>query len=302
MRRLPLFVLIVAIACSRTDAPPALKEPQLVATVSGFDIPESVRYDPARDVFYVSNVTGGPNAKDNNGFISRVRADGTIDSLRFIAGGAGDVTLHSPKGMYLAGDTLWVADIDVVRAFDVRSGASLFTVDLAPNGAIFLNDITRAPDGTLYASDTRLAFSESGFTHHGPDRVYRIGPDRRVSVAVEGDTLGRPNGVFWDQDGGRLLIVAIGEKRIFEWRPGDTSPRLIAHGPGGYDGIEPLGNGRFLLSVQDDSSLSILENGTLTKVVSGVVSPGDIGWDPRQRRVFVPLLDANQVVVWRLPQ
>jgi hypothetical protein len=29
-----------------------------------------------------------------------------MDSLKFIAGGRGGVTLHSPKGMYLQGDTL----------------------------------------------------------------------------------------------------------------------------------------------------------------------------------------------------
>lgn len=300
-RSLPLVVFAFLLACSSREETATVQQPQLLATVSGFDIPESVRYDAARDVFYVSNVTGNPQAKDNSGFISRVRADGTMDSLRFIAGGVGGVTLHGPKGLYLVGDTLWVADVDVVRAFDVTSGAPLLDIDLGPNEALFLNDITRAPDGTLYVSDTRLAFGTSAFTHHGPDRVYRIGSDRTVSVAVQGDTLGRPNGVLWDQDAQRLLIVAIGEKRIFEWRPGDSSPRLLAEGPGGYDGIEPLGDGRFLLSAQDDSSLSVLENGTVTRVVSGVVSPGDIGWDPARRRVFVPLLDANQVVIWQLP-
>jgi sugar lactone lactonase YvrE len=252
-------------------------------------------------VFYVSNVTGNPQRKDNNGFISRVRTDGTVDSLRFIAGGRGGVTLHSPKGMALAGDTLWVADIDAVRGFDITSGAHLVSIDLSSDGAVFLNDITRAPDGTMYVSDTRYVFGDSGVTHQGPDRVYRVGPDRAISIAVQGDTLGAPNGVFWDQDGRRLLIAAIGRARIFEWQPGDTVPRLVATGPGGYDGIESLGGGRFLVSAQVDSSVSILENGTITKVVSGLVSPGDIGWDPAGRRVFVPLLDANQVVIWRLP-
>jgi sugar lactone lactonase YvrE len=303
MRRLvsllPSFSMILA--CSGSETPAAAAEPQLLATVSGFDIPESVRHDPARDVIYVSNVTGNPQRKDNNGFISRVRTDGTIDSLRFIAGGRGDVTLHSPKGMFLAGDTLWVADIDAVRVFDVSSGSALFSIDLAPDGALFLNDVTRAPDGTLYVSDTRLVFSDSAVTHRSPDRVYRISADRTVSVAIETDTLGRPNGVFWDDEGQRLLIVAIGAPRIFEWKPGNVLPVLIASGPGGYDGIESLGAGRFLVSAQDDSSVSILENGSVTKVVGGIDSPGDIGWDPVGRRVFVPLLDANQVKIWRLP-
>ena len=298
MRAFRLTALASLIACASGEEPAVDQQPQLIATVSGFDIPESVRYDAARDVFYVSNVTGNPQAKDNNGFISRVRADGTMDSLRFLAGGVGGATLHSPKGMFLAGDTLWVADIDAVRAFNVTTGAPLFTMDVAD--ALLLNDITRAGDGTFYVSDTRLVFGDS-VTHRSPDRVYRIGADRSISVAIESDTLGWPNGVLWDQDGQRLLVVSIGQKRIFEWKPGDATPRLIAEGPGGYDGIEALGAGRFILSAQDDSSISILENGTITRLIPGINSPGDIGWDPARRRVLVPLLGANQVVIWQVP-
>jgi sugar lactone lactonase YvrE len=301
MIRRGIALAILASGCARKDAATVDQQPRLIATVSGFETPESVRYDGARDVFYVSNVTGNPTAKDNNGFISRVRADGTMDSLRFISGGVNGATLHSPKGMFLAGDTLWVADIDAVRAFSVASGASLFTVDFAPAGALLLNDITRSPDGTFYVSDTRLAFGDSGVTHRSPDRVYRFGTDRSISVAIENDTLGWPNGVLWDQEGQRLLVVAIGQKRIFEWKPGDAAPRLIAEGPGGYDGIEPLGAGRFILSAQDDSSISILENGMITRLIPGIESPGDIGWDPARRRVLVPLLGANQVVIWQIP-
>jgi sugar lactone lactonase YvrE len=286
-------------ACGRAEQAAVELAPQLVATVSGFDIPESVRYDPARDVFYVSNVTGNPQTKDNNGFISRVRADGTVDSLRFIAGGTNGVTLHSPKGMFLSGDTLWVADIDALRSFDVTSGAPLQSVELAPNGAVFLNDVTRRRDGTFFISDTRIAFGDSGVTHRGGDRVYQVAPDGRITIAVESDTLGWPNGVFWDEEGGRLLIAAVGARRIFEWR--DSTLRLIAEGPGGYDGVESLGGGRFLISAQDDSSISVLENGRLAKLISGIVSPGDIGWDAAQRRVFIPMLDANQVQIWKLP-
>lgn len=299
MRGSAVTLLAALCACATPEPEPAA--PELVATADGFDIPESVRFDPARDVMYVSNVTGNPTAKDNNGFISRLRADGTVDSLRFIAGGRDGVELHSPKGMFLAGDTLWVADIDVVRAFNVVTGAPLSTVDLAPSGAMFLNDITRAPDGTFYASDTRLVFSDSGVGHVPPDRVYRIGPDLAISVAIEADTLSRANGVLWDAESSRLLVVSIGAARIFEWRPGDQAPRLIATGPGGYDGIESLGSGRFILTAQDDSSVSILEGDSVTTVVRNLPSPGDLGWDPGRRRVLVPLLGLNQVQVWSIP-
>ena len=74
-----LVSAILISACVRDEAPATTQEPELVATVSGFETPESVRWDAARNVFYVSNVTGNPGQKDGNGYISRVRSDGTID-------------------------------------------------------------------------------------------------------------------------------------------------------------------------------------------------------------------------------
>ena len=41
--------------------------------------------------------------------------DGVIAQLRFIAGGTGGATLHSPRGMTIVGDTLWAVDPDAVR-------------------------------------------------------------------------------------------------------------------------------------------------------------------------------------------
>ena len=64
---------------------------------------------------------------------------------------------------------------------------------------------------------------------------------------------------------------------------------------------EPLGGGRFVVAAQDDSSVSVLDRGQITKVLTGIQSPGDIGWDYARGRVFVPLLDANQVMIWQLP-
>ena len=43
--------------------------------------PESARYDKDLDVWFVSNVNGTPSAKDNNGYISRLRPDGTPYNL-----------------------------------------------------------------------------------------------------------------------------------------------------------------------------------------------------------------------------
>jgi hypothetical protein len=129
--------------------PPPAPVATKVAVVEGFLTPESVKYDSAQDVYFVSNINGGPLAKDNNGFISRVRPDGAIENLKFIEGAHNGVTLNAPKGLALRGDTLWVADIDVVRAYDAKTGVPRDSVSLASLGAVFLNDIATAPTGAL---------------------------------------------------------------------------------------------------------------------------------------------------------
>ena len=126
MHRTLLAGLLVLSACeSRTPdggaaadtmADTTASAPIRLHAIAGFSTPEGIVHDTAADVYFVSNINGNPPAKDGNGFISRVRPDGTVDSLRFIAGGRGGVTLHAPKGMALKGDTLWVADVDAMLA------------------------------------------------------------------------------------------------------------------------------------------------------------------------------------------
>src|SRR5436305_7557802 len=173
--------------------PPSPGATKLIV-VEGFLTPESVLYDPAQDIYFVSNINGGPTAKDNNGFISRVRPDGAVENLKFVEGGHSGVTLNAPKGMALRGDTLWVADIDVVRAFDAKSGVPRDTVSLAGLGAVFLNDIATAQTGALYITDTPLRLDDVGnMLLPGPDRTFPISPVRPVCIAFRGDSVSRPH-------------------------------------------------------------------------------------------------------------
>src|SRR2546425_883543 len=138
--------------------PPPSPAATKVAVVEGFLTPESVLHDPVQDIYFVSNINGGPTTKDNNGFISRVRPDGAVENLKFIEGGHNGVTLNAPKGLAIRGDTLWVADIDAIRAFDAKTGAARDSVSLASLGAVFLNDIAIAQTGALYITDTGIRF------------------------------------------------------------------------------------------------------------------------------------------------
>src|SRR6202521_4601778 len=124
--------------------------PRRVAVVDGLSGPEAVSYDITHDVYLVSNVNGTPGVKDGNGFISRIGSDGKLDSLHFIQSGRNGVVLNSPMGSRVRGDTLWVIDIDALRAFNTKTGSPIATVDLTPVHPVFTNDLTFGPDGAIY--------------------------------------------------------------------------------------------------------------------------------------------------------
>lgn len=281
-------------------AAPAASGATKTLTIAGFSTPESVLHDSVQDIYLVSNINGSPTAKDNNGFISRVRPDGAIENLKFIEGGRAGVTLNAPKGLAVTGDTLWVADIDVVRAFNARTGSPIDSIKLDSAGAVFLNDVA-VTNGALYITDTGIRFDDVGnVLHPGPDRVFRVGPDRKLSVAARGDSLGWPNGITVDPVGKRFIIVSFGAaKTVLAWKPGDRAPRVIAKGAGGFDGVEVVGN-RILVSSWTDSTVSAYETGTEVKVITGVPAPADIGYDAKRNRVLIPIFTGNRIEVWQL--
>ena len=78
--------------------------------------PESVVQDPATGSIYVTNIAGAIMQKDGNGFIARLRPDGTIIEREWVKG------LNAPTGMALHDRTLFVADVDELIEINVASG------------------------------------------------------------------------------------------------------------------------------------------------------------------------------------
>jgi sugar lactone lactonase YvrE len=263
---------------------------RLIASPGGFTGPEAVRYDPDQDVYFVNSWgKGDPGAKDNNGFISRMTPDGTVETLRFIAGGAGGATLHSPRGMTIVGDTLWVVDPDAVRAFNRRTGAPLATVDFSAYKLGFLNDIAAGPDA-LYVTDT------------GTDHIYRIAGGK-ITVALRDSALGNPNGITWDASGRRFIVVPYGgESVIKSWTAGGKTLSVIGKSGGSkFDGVEILSGDRVLVASQGDSSLHLFTGGTGGPIIRTGGAPADIGVDTKRNRVAVPFVDRNLIEIWQLP-
>ena len=300
---LALGLAALALSCGRRPQHTAAATATRVLTVEGFKTPESVKYDAELDLYFVTNINGHPMAKDNNGFISRVRPDGSIESLEFVSGGRGGVVLHAPKGTAIVADTLWVADIDALRGFNKRTGAPVATVNLSTRGAKLPNDVAVGSDGARYVTDTGILIDSAwNFTHPGPDRIFRVGAKRDVSMAVSGDTLERPNGIAWDAANARFIVVAFGGPAIFAWKPGDAAPTVLAKGAGQWDGVEVLADGRIIASSWADSTVDVIAGGKIERLISGVPSPADIGIDTKRQRVLIPVFTQNRVEVWQLPQ
>ena len=271
--------------------PAVLDGSQRVAAVTGFSGPESVRYDPNQDVYFVGNFNSSGMELGNAGFITRMRPDGVIDELRFIAGGENDVTLHAPRGMTIVGDTLWAVDVDGVRGFHRATGAAVATVDLSGMDVGFLNDVAAGPDGALYVTDTNR------------NRIYRIS-GREVIVALADTALGQPNGITWDAVGARFIVVPYGGgNAIFGWRPGTTTLEPVGTSSGArFDGVEVLAGGRILVASQADSSIHLFFEGEGRPFIRTAGRPADIALDTRRLRVAVPFISLNQVELWQLPR
>ena len=289
--------ILVACSTSKPDAATpdtlASAEPDSalpLASQAGFIQPEAVRYDPDQDVYFVSNWgKGEPDAKDNNGFISRLSPDGVLERPRFIAGGTAGATLHAPRGMTIVGDTLWIVDADAVRGFNRSTGAPLATADFSAYKLGFLNDIAASPDA-LYVTDT------------GTNEIYRISGGR-ITVALQDSALGGPNGITWDAGRRRFIVVPYGGASVINaWAAGSKTLSVIGKSGGSkFDGVEVLSGGRVLVASQGDSSLHLFTGGTGHPIIRTGGAPADIAVDTKRNRVAVPFVDRNLVEIWQLP-
>ena len=165
-----------------------------VATVEGFYGPEAARYDPDQDAWFVSNMLGPGSAHDGKGYIVRLEGSSVGTASMWAISGRNGVHLDAPKGIAFQGDTLWTADIDVVRGFNKRTGAPVGEIDFRPYGAVLLNDLAVGPGGTIYVTDTGIQMTDIGVLYVGGEKIFVVSPGRKVSVLTEGTQLERPNG------------------------------------------------------------------------------------------------------------
>jgi len=240
-------------------------------------VPESALYDAADKLLYVSNIDGQPWEKDGKGSVGKVGLDGKIIQVDWVKG------LEAPKGLGLYKNKLYVADVDKVAVIDTRKAAIVQTIPI--EGAQGLNDITVDPkNGVVYVSDSKLK------------KIHRI---ENGAVTTLLDNLKGPNGVLIYNDD--LYILDAGGLYKVEK---DKSLTKLADGmEGGTDGVEHVAGKDFIVSCWQGSIWYVKGDGTkehLLDTRAQSINTADIGYDAKNRILYVPTFFKNKIVVYEL--
>jgi hypothetical protein len=238
--------------------------------------PESVLFDAKGKLLYVSNIDGTPDGKDGKGSIGKVGLDGKIISVDWVSG------LNAPKGMGMYKGKLYVADLTEVVVIDVESAKIVQKIPV--EGSVFLNDITIDKNGVVFVSDSRNF------------KVYRI---EKGSVFKQLENLQGPNGLL--SLGSELMILDKGS--MIRMLDNGSLSKLAEGMDPSTDGIEMVKPNEYIVSCWSGIMYYVYADGnkqTLldTRVIKS--NTADIGYDAKNRIVYVPTFYKNMIVAYEL--
>jgi len=265
---------------------------EIVWVTSGLNMPESVEYDPARDRFYVSNVAGGIAEQDGNGSIGLIDGNGKLLYANWVTG------LHSPKGLALHKDKLYVADVKQLVVINVDEGK--IVARYAADDSKVLNGIAINREGGIFVSDWM------------GNRIYTL-QDGELKTWLDSPDLNSPNGLwaegmnlyvaswgrnpkddFSTETSGHLLRITMSSKTIETL--GSKSQWI------NMDGIARYSGDRWLISdFQKGEVLQLNKDGLIEKTVATLrKGAADFYYIDTKQLIIVPLFMDNQVVAYRV--
>ncbi|HEU4684961.1 MAG TPA: hypothetical protein VFS39_10720 [Nitrospira sp.] len=257
-------------------------------TVTDLQSPYSFISGQTGTEYFISSVNGEPDAADNNGFITKLDADGKMVSLKFVEGGRGGVTLHAPKGMAVVERTLYVADLDTVRGFEVETGKGTIAIafgDPAVNGGtrVSLTDVVWDGKGLLYCSDQKA------------NRIYRIDlGTKKPSLLLADSALSGPAGLAVHPKSGHVIAVSWDKGKIFEISPDGALTELVSNGffSGRFSNLRGVDFDRWGNMYVSDSTTGKVWRMTWDKkfqvIAEYLPSPADLSIDRTRNLILVP--------------
>jgi len=238
-------------------------------------VPESVLFVPEKNELYVSLIDGEGTAKDGQGGVAILNLDGSLKQADWITG------LNAPKGLALYRDLLYIADISSVVVVDVISGNIINEIEIAES--TFLNDVTVDDNGVVYVSDTRQ------------NKIFQI---KGFKYTLYMENVPSVNGLkFLDNS-----LYALAGPEL--WKiDSNKNKTVVATGfEKGGDGLEPVGNGDFLVTCWPGIVYYVRADGSFQKMmdVQGSMNTADLGYNPKEKILYIPTFNSNSVIAYKL--
>jgi sugar lactone lactonase YvrE len=274
-------------------AGPPLQLTPNAKTYGGFRFAESISYDAERDLFVAVNAGMPQSVVPNDGYVSLVNPDGTAHTLKWIGVNRNGLTLNHPLGSNIRNGLLYVADLDTVRWFDMKTGEPRGSTVV--KGVTFFNDLEVAEDGTIYATQTGDQSPDSW-------RLYKITPKGEASILVSGAPLNLPNGVAFDPKG-NVVVVNIGSTDVLTFSPAGKLLSTEQSVDAGNDGLAILPDGtKYVSSVRQGTVARIRPGQKAELIASGIPSAASMTYDPKRNRLMIPMNDWNAITIVDLNQ
>lgn len=217
-----------------------------------------------------------------------------------------------PKGICFVGGFLFATDLNKVRRIDKKGKVTILAEgNDFPKVVSYLNDAAAGSDGkSIYITDmganTKMHGpngklwpfgSEEARAFQSIGRVYRIGLDGKVSIAIDANPLMPcPNGVGVGKDG-QLMVGAFFTGNLLELRDGELI--VVADSFRGADAVEQDSEGNYFVSSwKQGRAWKVAADGKSSQVViDGLLSAADFYLDEANSRLLVPDMLAGTVNV-----
>lgn len=251
-------------------------------TEAVFSGPESVVYDPVRNLLYVSNLRKNPDGDIYYGteFISKVNMNGKVIELKWIE------DLTEPTGICIFNDQLLIVERFGLVVYDLKNDRIDKKIRIHFEG--FLNDVTVGDDSTIYVSESST------------QTIYTI-KNREIEKWFTGDEIKKPNGILYDK--GQLFVNVNSDSTIRAIDVKTKSVSTIAQMEKGIiDGIKPIGND-FLISFLEGSLYRVTRNGQVTEVLNTrnkSIDMADFEFIESKNIVILPAIWQHKIVAFRL--
>jgi hypothetical protein len=237
--------------------------------------PESVFYDEKRQVLYASLIDGQPWEADGKGGVAKISLDGITIDQDWVKG------LNCPKGIGVNGSKLYVADLNEVVVVSIKKGS--VESRIKPPGAVNLNDIIVTPEGVVFVSDSKTG------------KIFKI-ENEKPEIYL--DSIAGINGLHYANG---MLILGAGKNLVRV--NGKKELATLATVKENIDGIEPLGNGDYIVSSWVGYVYYVYADGTVITLIDTheqKKNAADIGYNRNKLRIYVPSFFGKTVAAYDL--